>query len=262
VPFLIVSWNINSIRLREDLICRLMREFRPDIIGLQECKSPVENIPTKKFKKLGYRFILAAGQKSYNGVAILSKLRIQEVGRLDFANLEQARHVAGQLENGVTIHNVYVPAGGDVPDRVQNLKFDQKLNYLTHMTTWFKRHKPKRTILLGDLNIAPREDDVWSHKSLLGVVSHTPIEVEHLENLRSSGDWCDVTRQHIPAGKLYSWWSYRAKDWRAADRGRRLDHIWATSDIAPSVQSSCIMKDVRGWTKPSDHAPVFAHFDL
>lgn len=126
----------------------------------------------------------------------------------------------------------------------------------------FAGQKPARSILVGDLNIAPREDDVWSHKQLLKIVSHTPIEVDHLNDVMAAGDWVDVTRQDIPDGLLYSWWSYRAKDWDAADKGRRLDHIWATLDIAGQASGSRILRDVRGWEQPSDHAPVFATFDL
>ena len=115
-------------------------------------------------------------------------------------------------------------------------------------------------ILVGDLNIAPHEDDVWSHKQLLKVVSHTPIEVEKFEAARIAGGWDDVMRRHQPEGKIYSWWSYRAKDWAAADKGRRLDHIWATPDLAERSTGFRILRDARGWEKPSDHAPVFATF--
>ena len=97
---------------------------------------------------------------------------------------------------------------------------------------------------------------------MLKVVSHTPIEVDALAETQAAGHWVDVTRKDIPEGKLYSWWSYRARDWDAADKGRRLDHIWATSDIAPLAHSSRILREARGWDKPSDHAPVFASFDL
>ena len=170
--------------------------------------------------------------------------------------------MAARLPNGVTIHNHYVPAGGDVPDRAQNEKFGQKLDYLTELRDIFAAQKPQRSILVGDLNIAPREDDVWDHKKLLKIVSHTPIEVAHLNEVMSAGNWVDVTRQDIPDGLLYSWWSYRAKDWDAADKGRRLDHVWATSDISAAAHSSRVLRDARGWEKPSDHAPVFASFDL
>ena len=262
MPFTVATWNINSVRLRAGLVEKLMSDEAPDVLCLQECKSPVDKIPQDGFAALGYTHMLARGEKGYNGVAIFSKLAIEDAGDRDFGGLGQARHVAGRLENGVTIHNFYVPAGGDVPDRDVNVKFGQKLDFLTDMRDWFRENSPEKAILVGDLNIAPREDDVWSHKQLLKVVSHTPIEVEHLADTQEAGRWVDVTRQDIPDGLLYSWWSYRAKDWSAADKGRRLDHVWATSDIANAAFGSRILRDARGWEKPSDHAPVFATFDL
>lgn len=262
MTFTLATWNINSVRLREGLVARLMASEQPDILCLQECKSPVDKIPLEQFQALGYHHIVARGQKGYNGVAILSKLPIVDAGDKDFASLGHARHVAARLENGVTIHNCYVPAGGDIPDRNENEKFGQKLDFLTEMRDWFHADRPARSILVGDLNIAPREDDVWDHKALLKIVSHTPIEVAHFQDVMQAGGWSDVTRADIPAGKLYSWWSYRAADWNAADKGRRLDHIWATGDIAKAAHGSRILRDARGWEQPSDHAPVFATFDL
>ena len=262
MPFTLATWNINSVRLREPIVLKLLEEEAPDILCLQECKSPVEKIPTEGFGALGYTHIVARGQKGYNGVAILSKIPIEDAGDVDYGALGHARHVAGRLENGVTVHNFYVPAGGDVPDREANVKFGQKLDYLTEMRDAFHADKPKQSILVGDLNIAPREDDVWDHKKLLKVVSHTPIEVEHLSETQEAGGWVDITRNDIPDGPLYSWWSYRSPDWDAADIGRRLDHIWATPDIASSGHASRVLRAARGWEKPSDHAPVFATFDV
>lgn len=262
MPFTLATWNINSVRLREEIVLRLLREEAPDVLCLQECKSPVEKIPTEGFAALGYTHMVARGQKGYNGVAILSKIPMKEVAAYDYADLGHARHIAGQLENGVTIHNFYVPAGGDKPDRDINEKFGQKLDYLRDMQAGFAAEKPARAILVGDLNIAPLEDDVWDHKKLLKVVSHTRIEVEALAAVQDAGAWVDVTRADVPEGKLYSWWSYRSPDWDTADKGRRLDHVWATPDIAGSAHGSRVMRDVRGWEKPSDHAPVFATFDI
>jgi len=262
MPFTLATWNINSVRLREGLVARLLTEESPDILCLQECKSPVDLIPVALFQGLGYTHMVARGQKGYNGVAILSKLPLTDAGDRDFARLGHARHVAARLDSGVTIHNCYVPAGGDVPDRTQNEKFGHKLDFLTDMRDAFHADRPRRSILVGDLNIAPREDDVWDHKALLKIVSHTPIEVEHFGAVMDAGQWTDVTRADIPAGKLYSWWSYRAADWSAADKGRRLDHIWATPDISAAAHGSRILRRVRGWEQPSDHAPVFATFDL
>jgi exodeoxyribonuclease III len=262
MPFTLATWNINSVRLRAGLVQKLLRDEAPDVLCLQECKSPVEKIPFELFAAMGYGHCAARGQKGYNGVAILSRIPLQDAGHIDWCGKGDARHVAATLENGVTIHNCYIPAGGDVPDRAVNDKFGHKLDTLTEMRDHFGMNRPTRSILVGDLNIAPREDDVWSHKQLLKVVSHTPIEVEHLGNVQEAGGWVDVTRADIPEGQLYSWWSYRSPDWDAADKGRRLDHIWASGDIAAAGHGSRVMRAARGWEQPSDHAPVFASFDL
>ncbi|MCX7644278.1 MAG: exodeoxyribonuclease III [Rhodobacteraceae bacterium] len=262
MPFTIATWNINSVRLREALVVRLLAEEAPDILCLQECKSPVESLPLATFRAAGYGHVVARGQKGYNGVAILSRLPLEDAGSLDLAGLGHARHVAARLPNGVTVHNFYVPAGGDLPDPEANVKFAQKLAYVAGLRDWGRAGRPRRSILVGDLNIAPREDDVWNHRQLLKIVSHTPVETNLLGDAQEAGGWVDVTRQDIPSGRLYSWWSYRAPDWDAADRGRRLDHIWASPDIAGAAHGSRILRAARGWDQPSDHAPVFATFDL
>jgi exodeoxyribonuclease-3 len=260
--FTLATWNINSVRLREALVLKLLAEEAPDILCLQECKTPVDLFPTEGFAALGYRWLVARGQKGYNGVAILSKRPLEDAGSMDFAGLGHARHVAARLADGTVIHNCYVPAGGDIPDRAENEKFGQKLDFVAAMRDWARAERPGRAILVGDLNIAPREDDVWNHKALLKIVSHTPVEVDHFGQAQEAGAWVDVTRNDIPSGRLYSWWSYRSPDWDAADKGRRLDHIWATPDIAGAAHGSRILRAVRGWEGPSDHAPVFATFDL
>ena len=252
------TWNINSERLREELVLKLLREEAPDVLCLQECKSPVEKIPTEGFAGLGYTQMVANGQKGYNGVAILSRLPLEPLEQFNFADLNHARHCAAVVDGKFSLHNFYVPAGGDVPDREENIKFGQKLDFLRDMKNWGASASPKKSVLVGDLNIAPREDDVWSHKQLLKVVSHTPIEVETLTAVQEAGNWIDLTRKDIPDGLLYTWWSYRARDWDAADKGRRLDHIWATADFADEWSGSRVLRDARGWEKPSDHAPLFA----
>ena len=258
----IATWNINSVRLRADLVCKVLKNYEVDLLCLQECKSPVEKIPLDIFSEIGFSHMVARGQKGYNGVAIISKFPLKEKSALDFAGLGHARHICAELENKLLIHNFYVPAGGDEPDRRKNLKFDQKLNYLNEMKEYFHYNAPKKSILVGDLNIAPLPEDVWDHKKMAKVVSHTQVEIDHLEAVKKAGNWVDITRKDLPNQKLYSWWSYRAKDWNAADRGRRLDHIWASADIEPLVSSSRILREARGWEKPSDHVPVFATIDL
>jgi exodeoxyribonuclease-3 len=258
----IATWNINSLRLREPIVLRLLREEAPDILCLQEIKSPVEKVPLEGFAALGYTHFVARGQKGYNGVAILSRLPIEDAGARGFCDKGDARHVAARLPSGALLHNVYIPAGGDIPDPALNPQFAHKLAFLDEMRAWFAAERPRKAILVGDLNIAPREDDVWNHRSLLRIVSHTPIEVEGMAAMQGAGGWVDVTRKDLPQGQLYSWWSYRSPEWDAADKGRRLDHIWATPDLAARSGGSRIARHARGWEQPSDHAPVFAEFEL
>ena len=262
MPFTLATWNINSLRLRAALVARLLREEAPDILCLQECKSPADKMPLDLFAAMGWGHAVVRGQKGYNGVAILSRLPLEDAGHIDWCSKGDARHVAGRLEDGTVIHNLYIPAGGDIPDPEANEKFAHKLQFLSELRAFGRETAPRRSILVGDLNIAPREDDVWDHRSLLKIVSHTPVEVEGLSAAQEAGGWVDVTRADIPEGRLYSWWSYRARDWDASDRGRRLDHIWATGDIATASHGSRILRPVRGWDQPSDHVPVFARFDL
>ena len=261
MPVTIATWNINSVRLRIELVTGFLEKVAPDILCLQETKSPVEKIPVQALEAAGYTVATARGFKGYNGVAILTKVPVEEVAHMEMCGQDDARHCAVRVGDTV-VHNFYVPAGGDVPDPAANPKFDHKLRFVDEMTEWSRRLDGNH-ILVGDLNIAPLEEDVWSHKQLLKVVSHTPIETDAMLNLMDVGAWTDATRTDIPVPeKIYSWWSYRARDWAAADKGRRLDHIWHRGDVAPVAGSSRILKDYRGAEKPSDHAPVLATFDL
>jgi exodeoxyribonuclease III len=228
----IASWNINSVRARIEIVEKFLREEAPDILCLQETKVVDQDFPKAVFHKLGYIHQILCGQRMHHGVAILSKVPMQEEVRFDWQANGEARHIGVRLESGVRLENVYVPAGGDIPDREQNPKFGQKLDFVSRMTRWSETCRCP-TIMVGDFNIAPLECDVWSHKQLLNVVSHTPIEVEALNGLRESNDWVDLGRHFFPApGRLHTWWSYRSPDWTKNDRGRRLDHMWATRDVA------------------------------
>lgn len=257
----VATWNINSVRLREGIVLRFLAEHAPDVLCLQETKSPDAAFPHAGFEAAGYAHRHVRGEKGYNGVAILSRLPLEPVDHRDFCAKGDCRHVAARV-GGVTVHNFYVPAGGDVADREANPKFAHKLDFLAEMRDWFGPGGDAPggpSILVGDLNIAPGEHDVWSHKQLLKVVSHTPVEVEALEAVRASRDWVDTAREFVPPEeKAYSWWSYRSKDWRAADKGRRLDHVWITPDLRAGLRSCETVRDARGWGKPSDHAPVMA----
>ena len=266
--FRLATWNINSVRLRLDLVSRFVKADQPDVLCLQEIKCVEGKFPELELRALGFAHVAVAGQKGYHGVATLSRLPFRLLERRDICGRGHARHLSVALDwagNGtkpLVVHNVYVPSGGDVPDPALNAKFRHKLDFLEALGAWFggMRAKPKnRMIMVGDLNVAPLENDVWSHKQLLDVVSHTPIETELLGTAKEAFEWHDVTRGFVPHDeKIYSWWSYRARDWEASDRGRRLDHIWVSRALRDGVSEHAILKDARGWLRPSDHVPVIA----
>ena len=268
MSFSVATWNINSVRLRIGLVTRLLEHWQPDVLCLQETKCPQGQFPSGPLRDIGYEHIAEFGQSGYHGVAIVSRLPILVSESRAFCGKEDCRHIQATVDAGakVTIHNLYVPAGGDEADPAINEKFDHKLKFIAELEHWFaKGSLPKghHGVVVGDLNVAPLEDDVWNHKQLLKIVSHTPVETDGLKRVQAAGAWVDVLRKHVPVPeKLYTWWSYRAKDWLAANRGRRLDHIWATEGLAAMSQSIEVLKDARSWTQPSDHVPVIARFAL
>lgn len=267
MPLTLATWNINSVRLRTRLVLRFLRLYQPDILCLQEIKCLEEQFPRRSFERAGYPYQAVHGQKAYHGVAILSKFPLEDVTSRVFCEIDHARHISARVDFGlgpVTVHNFYVPAGGDLPDPALNPKFRHKLDFLAELKGWFADAAfADRQIICGDFNVAPHENDVWSHRQLLRVVSHTPVETAALDELLTGGyGWVDLVRQHVPyEEKLYTWWSYRAPDWRKADKGRRLDHIWSTADIAERCVGSEVVKAARGWGRqPSDHVPVLVRF--
>jgi exodeoxyribonuclease-3 len=267
----ITTWNINSVRLRIDLVARFIKAARPDVLCLQETKCPNDAFPLKRLKRLGYEHVAMNGQKGYHGVAIVSRLPFEDNHIRNFCGKEDTRHIGvtfgekAGLKDPLKLHNFYVPAGGDIPDPLINPKFGHKLSFLDEMTKSESLHpgENERSILVGDLNVAPHEHDVWSHKQLLNVVSHTPIECEKLLGMKAAGRWIDIARARIPEPeKIYTWWSYRAADWTLADRGRRLDHIWVSQALGDRVSDFQISRIARGWERPSDHVPVTAVIEV
>lgn len=266
MPFSIATWNINSVRLRAGLVERFLKTHTPDVLCLQEIKCMNDQFPAKTFRKLGYEFQAVHGQKGYHGVATLSRRPILDSYSTDYVSMGDTRHLATTINIGGTttcIHNFYVPAGGDEPDPDTNPKFDHKLKFVSEMRNLSSTDRNAPSILVGDLNIAPHENDVWSHKQMLKIVSHTPVETEGLLEVMDRGKWTDLMRKHVPMNqKLFTWWSYRARDWEASDRGRRLDHIWSAGQVAEKLAGVEVLREARGWEKPSDHVPVIARFDL
>lgn len=260
----IATWNINSVRLRLPLLLDFLKNEHPDIVALQETKTPDEFFPKDAVAAAGYPHIHLTGMKGYNGVAILSKRPFAAHAIHHRCGKEDCRHIA--VDTGAfALHNLYIPAGGDVPDPDLNEKYRHKLDFVDEMTGWFgKNYKADQAIIaLGDFNIAPYEHDVWSHKQLLNVVSHTPPETTRLNDMRDSLGWIDTARHFIPANeKAYTWWSYRNHDWRKSGRGRRLDHIWITRPLLPVLRSYRALTDARDWAQPSDHVPVMIDLDI
>ena len=261
----IATWNINSVRLRIDLVRRLLDEASPDILCLQETKAPDETFPDEALAQAGYAYIHKHGMKGYNGVAMIARAPFAGTAVRNWCEKQDCRHAVAVLADGVELHNVYVPAGGDIPDPDLNDKFAHKLRFLDEHAAWFaaRRATHPKMILVGDLNVAPLEHDVWSHRQLLTVVSHTPVEVEKYIAWQQAGGFVDAVRKFTPeAEKLYSWWSYRNRDWKASNRGRRLDHVWVTAALADKVRRAEILTPVRDWDRTSDHVPVVVDIDL
>ena len=264
----ICTWNVNSVRLRAEQAARFVAEQAPDVLCMQEIKCREGEFPVNAFREMGLPYLKIAGQKGWHGVAIASRLPIEDPEPLDVCREGHARCVGVKVA-GVEIQNFYIPAGGDIPDRVENAKFDHKMDFYEKLTAEMARRDPKAPLaIVGDLNVAPGEFDVWNHKYMSKVVSHTPVEIEAFRALEASLGFIDLMREAAPEPeKLASWWSYRAQDFRQSARGLRLDHILVTPGLrdaafrlgAPAVR---IHEDVRAWERPSDHAPVSADLML
>jgi len=256
----LVTWNINSLRMRIAHVQRLVETRDPDVICFQETKVQDKQFPLADLQALGFAHVYFAGEKSYNGVAIASKQPFAQTEAWSWCGKEDKRHCMVTFESGLELHNFYIPAGGDEPDPEVNPKFAHKLQFLSEMTQWsqgLQDQDTKPRIIVGDFNIAPLVTDVWDHKKLKNVVSHTAIEIERLSLLQEAGQWHDAIRASIdPSEPCFTWWSYRAKDWQASNKGRRLDHIWASPAIAHKLENAEVVLAQRGGEKPSDHAPV------
>jgi exodeoxyribonuclease-3 len=269
MSFSITTWNVNSVRKRLDGLSALIEEEAPDVICLQETKVQDHLFPAEEISNMGYPHQAITGMKGYNGVAILSKVPLVDPQIQNWCEREDCRHIFAGLNAGprigeIELHSLYVPAGGDKPDPLKNPKFAHKLNFLDEQSHWWAARGcatqtdggPLR-VIVGDFNIAPLPSDVWSHQRMKNTITHTEIEIKALEMFRKSGHWVDAMRKLIPEKThLYTWWSYRAADWETVNKGRRLDHIWVSENLADNLERISILKDARDWQPPSDHVPV------
>ena len=264
----LATWNVNSVRLRVEQVARLVDEHAPDVLCMQEIKCQEHEFPREAFAALGLPHLKIVGQKGWHGVAIASRLPLGDVETLNVCREGHARCVQTKVA-GVEIQNFYIPAGGDTPDRELNKKFDHKLDFYESLTREMAKRDPKAPLIVtGDLNIAPGEFDVWNHKYMSRIVSHTPVEVEAFGALMGSMGFLNLLREATPEPeKLASWWSYRAADFRQSNRGLLLDHILISPGLreaafAGGKPSSRVLDHVREWERPSDHAPVIADFQV
>lgn len=257
----IISWNTNSVRIRLAELKRITKTQQPDVICLQEVKAKEEDFPFADIKALGFEHIALYGMAGYNGVAILAKQPLTDIKRYDWADKADARHISARTQQGIEIHNIYIPAGGDIPDPEANPAFARKLKFIEELEDFFakncEQNRNKRLLVCGDFNVAPSPNDVWNHKQLLKIVSHTPAETERLTKWYQTSGLIDAVRRFYPEPeKIFSWWSYRNPNWQTNDKGRRLDHIWVSSPLEAELKNAFILKESRAQERPSDHVPV------
>lgn len=260
----LITWNVNSVRVRMDLLRQLVAAEQPDIVCLQEVKAKQSDFPFREIAATGLGEIAFYGMPGYNGVAILSRRPLQNIRRYQWCDKDDARHIAATTEEGIEIHNIYIPAGGDVPDPQKNPSFAHKLQFIEELGDWFGNQDASvRRLICGDFNVAPLENDVWNHKQMLKIVSHTPAETTRLQKLYAAGHFEDCIRRFYPESqKVYSWWSYRNPGWQTNNKGRRLDHVWCSPAMAAHIETAEVLTAFRRSERPSDHVPVVVSWQV
>lgn len=257
--FTLATWNVNSVRSRLGTVIPWLEHHRPDVLCLQEIKVETGKFPSEPFERAGYQ-VAVFGQKSYNGVAIASRVPMKEVrrGLADGERDEPARLIRAKV-HGVNIVNTYVPQGRE-PD---SDKFRYKLKWLARLRKFFEKdYTPRRKVLwCGDINVAPADIDIHNPKGLLGHVGFCPEVWKALGDVTAWG-FTDVFRKHRPEPGWYSYYDYRARDPVKNKTGWRVDHIYCTKSLAARSVDSWIDINPRIGEKPSDHCPVLAEFEL
>lgn len=252
----IATWNVNSVLARLPQVLRWLEAAQPDVLCMQETKCVDEKFPADEFLRLGY-LAESFGQAAYNGVAILSRVKCEEVSRglPDDEDGAQSRLIAATI-GGIRIVNVYIPNG----QAVGADKYYFKLEWLRRLRAFFDSHcrSAERVLLCGDFNVAIEDRDVHDPVLWRGRILFSDPEKEALLKVKQWG-FVDAFRMHNSEEKQFSWWDYRAGAFRR-NLGLRIDHVWVTESLAKQSASVIIDKEPRRWEKPSDHAPVVAEF--
>ena len=263
---LIATWNVNSVRTRLSQIINWINQVNPDILCLQETKVIDNDFPIKPFEALGYK-VIAFGQKSYNGVAIISKIESENIikgfsgflGDINDVNKfeDQKRLITADIK-GVKIINVYVPNGSSLHSE----KFDYKINWLNCLSSFLDKQEKKNELicLLGDFNIAPSNKDIHNPQRYEGGIMASEIERNALNNVLK-GRLIDSFRIYEKNTGHWSWWDYRNNAYEL-NKGWRIDHIYISKALTSKLKSCVIDSNPRGNLQPSDHAPVMINLDL
>ena len=253
----IATWNVNSMNVRQSHVFEWLQTHEPDVLVLQEIKQLTEKFPSGALQEIGY-YSIASGQKTYNGVAVIS--RTEPIGTLtDFPDLDDPqRRILAATVDGVRVIDLYVPNGSEVGSE----KYQYKLNWLASLRSFLETEMQQyeNLVVLGDFNIAPADEDVYDPVKWGDAILCSPLERQALGELLDLG-LTDVFRKFDQPEKSFSWWDYRAAGFRR-NAGLRIDLILASTSMAARCTASYVDKEPRAWERPSDHAPVIAEFSF
>ena len=253
----IATWNVNSMNVRQGHVVEWLQSQDPDVLVLQEIKQPTDKFPADALRAIGYRSV-ASGQKTYNGVAIISKAEATNpVTELPGLDDPQRRVLATTIED-IRVIDLYVPNGSEVGSD----KYRYKLGWLASLRDFLQAEmrEHENLVVLGDFNIAPADEDVHDPEKWGDAILCSPLERQALKALLDLG-LTDVFRKFDQPEKTFSWWDYRAAGFRR-NAGLRIDLILSSASMAERCTASYVDKEPRRWDRPSDHAPVIAEFDV
>jgi len=252
----IATWNVNSMKVRLPHVVEWLQNHEPDVLVLQEIKQLTENFPTEALQEIGYHSI-ASGQKTYNGVAVISKNPATDA-ITDFPDLDDPqRRILASTVDGIRIVDLYIPNGSEVGSE----KYEYKLNWLKSLRNFLEAEmqRHENVVVLGDFNIAPADADVYDPEKWGDAILCSPPERQALAELFNLG-LTDVFRKFEHPEGTFSWWDYRAAGFRR-NAGLRIDLILTSDGMTERCKASYVDKEPRAWERPSDHAPVIAEFD-